>query len=81
MPGRSSLPVTETSRTVRPAVIRSPSLRSVMVTFWPLTLVPLVLSMSIRRHCGGFTSTMKWMREMALSLTGSAKVGAPSDRR
>ena len=50
-----------------------------MATFWPLTLVPLVLSMSVRRHWGGFISIMKWMREMLLSLTGSRKL-ARSDR-
>ena len=46
----SSPPIIETSSVVLPAVIRSPSLRSAMATFWPLTLVPLVLSMSVRRH-------------------------------
>ncbi len=55
-------------------MIRSPSLRSTVATFWPLTLVPLVLSMSVRRHCGGLTSIMKWTREMLLSLTASRKL-------
>src|SRR6266511_1077803 len=44
---------TWTRRTVWPARIWSPSLRSLMSTFWPLTWVPLRLPMSMIRSRGG----------------------------
>ena len=75
----SSAPTIDTRSLVLPAVIKSPSLRSAVATFRPLTLVPLVLSMSVRRQLGGFTSIMKWMREILLSFTASRKL-ARSDR-
>ena len=59
--------------TVLPPLMTSPSRRSNVVTFRPLTNVPLVLAMSISRQRGGLTSTMKWKREKYLSLSGSRK--------
>ena len=59
--------------TVSPPLMRSPSLRLVLLTLRPLTRVPFVLPMSTSRQRGGLTSTMKWMREKYLSLRDRRK--------
>ena len=59
-----SAAVAQTARNVVwPARIVSPCCKSAVSVFCSFTYVPLRLFMSTNRQLGGFTSTMKWMRE------------------